>query len=221
MSKVKAIFLDYTGTMVREDGEDSLKLIAYFMHHSAFTDPKEAVRLVWSLVKKYEKECYLESFCTESEIIDKIAAYCKENYSFQYEHDELHEIWERSWIYAPLYDDVKPFFTKCPVPIYVITNDGISYLEKSMEVKGLKPAGIISAEAVKAYKPHHEIFDEALRVSGCTKEEVLHVGDSITSDVKGALAAGINPVLIDRSGKAVCEEATVIHTMDELLEHLG
>ncbi len=75
----------------------------------------------------------------------------------------------------------------------------------------------MSAEAVRAYKPHREIFDEALRVSGLKAEEVLHVGDSVISDVRGAFSAGIRPVLLDRTGKQTCSEAAVIHSMDELL----
>lgn len=48
-------------------------------------------------------------------------------------------------------------------------------------------------------KPHPEIFRHALQVMGVVPERALHVGDSYRADVLGARAAGIIPVLIDRS----------------------
>ncbi len=211
------IFMDYTGTMVREDGEYTQQLVDTYLKHSSIKDPNTAVATVWRLIKEYENKSYLEDFITEDEIVDDIIKVSRQMYGLSCDFEKLHETWRLSWVYAPLFDDVKPFFDTCPVPIYVITNDGLSYIERSMEDKGLHPAGIVSAEAVRAYKPHREIFDEALRVSGLKAEEVLHVGDSVISDVKGALTAGIRPVLLDRTGKQTCSEAAVIRSMGELL----
>ena len=99
-----------------------------------------------------------------------------------------------------------------------MTNDGKKYLEMSMEDKGLNPAGIISAEDVRAFKPHKEIFEEALRVSGVSKEEAVVIGDSIVSDVNGAKGCGIKAILLDRKGDAVCEDATVVKSLEEALQ---
>ena len=51
-----------------------------------------------------------------------------------------------------------------------------------------------------AEKPDAAIFHTALAQSGTTAAEAAHVGDSITSDVEGAQAVGIRPILLDRSG---------------------
>lgn len=85
-----------------------------------------------------------------------------------------------------------------------------------MRLNGLSPAGIISAEDVRAYKPHKEIFDEAMRVSGLSPHELIHIGDSIESDVKGAIRAGIKPILIDRTGRTAGEGFQVIASLDEV-----
>ena len=105
-------------------------------------------------------------------------------------------------MHAPLFDDVKPFFEKCSKPVYVLSNDDLFYLEESMKEKGLNPAGIISAEMARACKPDRAIFDKAFDIAGVKPEEVLFIGDSVTSDVKPALELGITPVLIVRSGGA-------------------
>ena len=53
---------------------------------------------------------------------------------------------------------------------------------------------------VNAYKPHREIFEKALEISGCRADKVIHIGDSVTSDGNGAFNTGITPILLDRRG---------------------
>ena len=123
-------------------------------------------------------------------------------------------------MHAPLFDDVKPFFEKCPKPVYVLSNDDLFYLEESMKEKGLNPAGIISAEMARACKPDRAIFEKAFEISGVKPEEALFIGDSVTSDVRPALELGITPVLIVRNGgadrSAVPENIRVIASLNEL-----
>ncbi len=51
-----------------------------------------------------------------------------------------------------------------------------------------------------AEKPHTPIFRAALERAGVAPGEAAHVGDQYHSDVKGARAVGITPVLLDRDG---------------------
>ncbi len=71
----------------------------------------------------------------------------------------------------------------------------------AMETNDLHPVGIVCGDMARAYKPHRELFEKALEISGYEAGEVLHIGDSMFSDVNGAKAAGILPVLLDREGK--------------------
>ena len=66
-------------------------------------------------------------------------------------------------------------------------------------------------------KPCREIFEKALEVAGCKPEEAVHIGDSVVSDVEGASTVGIQPVLIDRSGKEKCDKAIVVKSLDEVI----
>jgi putative hydrolase of the HAD superfamily len=52
---------------------------------------------------------------------------------------------------------------------------------------------------VGASKPSPVIFDAALEAVGAGATDALHVGDSVTQDVHGALRAGIVPVLVRRA----------------------
>ena len=50
-------------------------------------------------------------------------------------------------------------------------------------------------------KPDRAVFEEAARQAGCTLAEILHVGDSLTSDVAGAQAAGCQGVWYNPTGR--------------------
>ena len=70
-------------------------------------------------------------------------------------------------------------------------------------------------------KPHPRIFEWALEQADVPPSSVLHVGDHVDADLEGALAVGIDAVLIDRAGRyppdAVPEGVPVIRSLDELL----
>lgn len=195
---MKAVFMDYTGTTVQESGREIGEVIMRICKNSTLHNPGEALALWWKLLKQYEESSYKETYLSEDEIVDRLLADLKEMAGLQDDEEELHRLIQDFWVNAPLFPDVRPFFEECPVPIYIISNNGVQYVEKSMTEKGLAPTGIICADMVQAYKPHMEIFQEALRISGCNADEVLHIGDSYVSDVQGAFGAGIQPVLVQR-----------------------
>ncbi|AWB44870.1 haloacid dehalogenase [Paenibacillus sp. CAA11] len=69
-------------------------------------------------------------------------------------------------------------------------------------------------------KPDPSIFHHALSLLGCKPEETLMVGDKLTTDIKGALGAGITAVWINRDGKDRSDEIVPnyeIHSLMDLL----
>ena len=59
---------------------------------------------------------------------------------------------------------------------------------------------IVVSARVGCSKPNPCIFREMLRQAGTTPARTLHVGDSLSADVRGAQAVGITGVLVDRAG---------------------
>lgn len=214
---IKAVFLDYTGTIIEEGGPDGMEMLKRCWKNSDIESMEAMLAYWWKLIKAYEAVSYKESYITEDEIVDRALAECAEKIHLKENFAELHRLCQRFWMYAPAFPDTKEFFDKCSVPIFVISNNGLSYVEEGMRDKDLHPAGIICGDMVRAYKPHEEIFLKALEVSGLNAEEVIHIGDSVTSDVAGAVRAGITPVLLDRQGDKSCEGVTVIHSLTEAL----
>ena len=198
--RIKAVFLDYTGTMVKEDEPYTRALLHYFLTNSELNEPEKALRVVWGMIRQLEASCYGDSFIKKDEMVDRILQMCTEQYGLKGDLDYMHETWRNSWIHAPLFDDAAAFFERVQLPVYVVTNDDLSYIEESMRLKKLKPAGIAAAEMVRACKPHREIFEKALEMAGVSPQEAVHIGDSLTSDVPPAKELSIQPVLIDRKG---------------------
>lgn len=65
-------------------------------------------------------------------------------------------------------------------------------------------------------KPHPEIFRHALELMDVSPERAIHVGDSYQADVLGARAAGIIPVLIDRSVSDFARFTTAVPPGDDV-----
>lgn len=70
--------------------------------------------------------------------------------------------------------------------------------------------GVIASAVVGVEKPEGEIFEEALRVGNASRDRVVHVGNDPVTDVEGASRAGLDSVLVDRSGTVEAPQATFV-----------
>jgi putative hydrolase of the HAD superfamily len=70
--------------------------------------------------------------------------------------------------------------------------------------------GVIVSAVLGIEKPEGEIFEEALRVSGVSRDRVVHVGNDQITDIEGASRASLDTVLVDRRGIVEAPEATFI-----------
>ena len=125
-----------------------------------------------------------------------------------------------------LFDDVLPVMDMLKqrgLTLGVISNMSDSG-EKMLEDFRLTPYvdAVVTSGEVGAAKPHPPIFREALRRAGVDAVNAIHVGDQLGSDVHGARAVGIQPVLLDRDGNFEgYDECPRIETMMELPALLG
>jgi putative hydrolase of the HAD superfamily len=128
-----------------------------------------------------------------------------------------------------LFDDVASVLEESglTVPLALITN-GASAVQrhklKTLAIEHRFEAVIISSE-VGVAKPDVEVFRLMLDKLGRQPGEVWHVGDSLDSDVGGALAAGLTAVWINRGGAAAPAGAPRPHhelrSLRELLPLMG
>ncbi|RJQ54940.1 MAG: HAD family hydrolase [Actinobacteria bacterium] len=77
---------------------------------------------------------------------------------------------------------------------------------------------VISSANLGVHKPDPRIFEVALQRAGVSADEACHVGDHYYADVLGARSAGLEPVLINRTGTGVSADCMVVTGVDELAE---
>ena len=77
-----------------------------------------------------------------------------------------------------------------------LLSNGNSYPERC----GLEGrfAFVVFSQDVQVRKPDRRIFEIAAQEAGCPMDELLHVGDSLENDVKGAQGAGAHSVWLNR-----------------------
>lgn len=57
---------------------------------------------------------------------------------------------------------------------------------------------VVTAQQMQSYKPAHRNFEEAIRRSGLSKDQILHAGQSLYHDIAPANALGIQNVWVNR-----------------------
>ena len=215
---VKAIFVDYMGTTVDEHSPEMAEIVRRICKNSNLHDPKQVQRFILDTRRRYEADSYLDTYLTEDEIVTRLILDMEAQIELRDDPTVLRDLIHSHWVNAPVFPDARIFFDQCPVPIYIITNNGLPYMEQALWHNGLKAAGVVSADTARAYKPHREIFDETLRVSGCTPGEVVHIGDSYDTDVVGARSAGIRPVLLLRGRAQQHNDVDAADGLEQALE---
>ena len=118
------------------------------------------------------------------------------------------------------FPDVRPALQSwraAGVRLVVVSNWDVS-LHGVLERLGiaLLLEAILTSAQAGVRKPAPAIFEQALRLAGARAGDAVHVGDSLEEDVAGARAAGIEPILIARDGRAVRGAVRTIATLDEL-----
>ncbi len=81
-------------------------------------------------------------------------------------------------------------------PITIVSNGFVSVQYRKINASGLKDCfqHIVLSEEVGITKPQPGIFEIALKLNGLQKEDVVMIGDSYTSDIQGAINAGIDQI---------------------------
>lgn len=102
------------------------------------------------------------------------------------------------------YPDVPPALEElraAGVRLVVVSNWDAS-LHGVLEDTGLAPFldGAVSSAEEGVAKPDPELLARALALVGARAQDAWMVGDSVDTDVRGAQAAGIRPVLVARPG---------------------
>ncbi len=103
---------------------------------------------------------------------------------------------------------------------YILSNVDDDLLEQTIDKNGLEVDGFVTAEEVGSYKPSTRHWLEFMRRTGATKEEVLHVAQSLYHDIVPTQPLGIASAWVNRYGERLPPEAAPSMISDSL-ESLG
>ena len=114
-------------------------------------------------------------------------------------------------------------------PLYIVSNGNISVQDGRIASAGI--AGyfeeIFISQRIGFDKPRKEFFDACFaKIPGFDRERAIIVGDSLTSDIRGGINAGIKTCWYNPRGKAAREDIrpdyciTALNELPGLLEKL-
>ncbi len=112
----------------------------------------------------------------------------------------------------------------------IISNVDDDLFAKTRKKLGVDFDVVVTAEQMQSYKPSLRNFQEALRRSGLSKDQVLHAGQSVYHDIVPASFLGITNVWVNRPsvrpGAGAAKPASAqptyeVHSLKELVGLLG
>jgi len=88
------------------------------------------------------------------------------------------------------------------VPLVIVTNNIVAEQRIKLARCGLTDLiiSLVTSEEVGSVKPDRKIFEEALARATVTADEAVMLGDAWSTDIAGALGAGIRAVWLNRDG---------------------
>lgn len=212
---IKAVFIDFYGTIVHEDGAVISKITQEISENGNESDKSKIGSFWWNEFQNMFINSYNDTFKTQRELEYESLVRTIKQFGSSSDAEVLSEMMFDHWRNPPIFAESKEFFKKCPLPIYIVSNIDRCDISEAVSFHGLNPNGIFTSEDARSYKPRAELFQLALSETGMNPHETVHIGDSLSSDIKGASALGINTIWLNRSGRQVPDGITAA---DDLLD---
>ena len=213
---IKAIFIDFYGTVVHEDGEVIKRVSQEIYNSGKVNDISEIGSYWWNEFQTAFTNAYGDNFETQRKLEYLSLKKTIQHFNSSANAEILSNLMFAHWIKPPIFEESKHFFELCPVPIYVVSNIDRDDILQALNYHDLNPTGVFTSEDAKSYKPRRELFEFALKSVRIPADEVLHIGDSLSSDIKGASSIGINAIWINRNNREIPSNVTAVKNLLEV-----
>ncbi len=232
MTKVKAISFDVGNTLLKPKPDAEEIYYNIFRQHGCEMELSEVRQIFYRSLEEYERKIFKEDLDLTTDdgkeeewwrrVDEVIAGRCGVK-------TELRQVCRQLWDEFKKESSWEPFSEVIEV-LKKLKDDGyrlgvttnwnskISAILQAHRIGELLDFQVVSAE-VGYKKPAVQIFEKAVELAGCKKEELVHVGDHLDTDYQGALRAEITAVLLDR-GKKSKVVGPVISSLEQLPELL-
>ncbi len=215
---LKAVFIDFYGTLVYEDGEVIKKITQKIYDTGKASATSEIGTHWWNAFQTSFLAAYGDAFETQRELEYQSLLKTIQHFSSTVNARELSNLMFDYWVKPPIFEETKEFLDKCPLPVYIVSNIDRADIMDAIAFHDLKPAGVFTSEDARSYKPRKELFELALESTGLVPGEVVHIGDSLSSDILGASALGIPAVWINRNNRKAPAGVKMVSNLLEVFE---
>lgn len=128
-----------------------------------------------------------------------------------------------------LIDGAKAFLEQAAraARLYIVTNGIASTQQRRFAAAGILPyiSGVFISEQIGAPKPEKAFFDAVFAaIPGFDKKRAVIIGDSLTSDMAGGAAAGIDTCWFNPAGAPLTEKVRPtyeIQSLSEAIKRMG
>lgn len=212
---VKAVFLDFYGTVVHEDGEVIKGIVQEIFASGTAKDKSEIGSYWWDTFQIALDSAFGDKFEIQRKLEYQSLKRTIQYFNASADAEKLSDLLFAHWVKPPIFEDTKSFFETCSVPIYIVSNIDRRDILEALKFHGLYPTKVFTSEDARSYKPRKELFNYALKSTRLSAGEIVHIEDSLKSDIEGASSAGIKAIWINREKRAVPKG---VHSVEDLIE---
>jgi putative hydrolase of the HAD superfamily len=108
--------------------------------------------------------------------------------------------------------------------LHILSNGFDGTQHRKIKAAGIDPffQHIITSETTGARKPHRSIFDYALKLTCCSPQEAVMIGDNWEADIKGAYNAGLAAIYYNpkKQKQEALPQVQIVHCLSEVKKYL-
>lgn len=214
---IKSLFFDFYGTIVHEDSVIIDEITSIISNTGDGSNKSMIGGYWWKIFQESCMNSYGDSFKTQRKLEIKSLEMTIKKFGSNASADELSKKMFEHWKKPPIFQDAANFLASCSIPYYIVSNIDTDDIIAAIRYHNLKPVKVFTSEDAKSYKPRPDLFEMALKEAKLKPNEVIHVGDSLSSDVAGASSIGINTIWINRNNKSTPEGVISITSCTDIL----
>lgn len=201
--KYSCIWLDFYGTLVEEDDAVIRRIVDEIARESPRKPSRTEVAKAW----RFADLCtaaFGDAFRTQCELEILSLSELIAEFSCTLDAERLSQELFTYWRQPKAFPESGRFLEDLSgVPLCVVSNIDEEDLTRAIDHNGWDLETLVTSESCRSYKPRPEMFERALDLMGIRRDQVLHVGDSWSSDVIGAFQFGVDVAWVNRKKRAV------------------
>ena len=214
---IKALFFDFYGTIVHEDGVVIDEITTIISNTGNGANKLTVGSYWWEIFQELYMNSFGNNFKLQKELEIESLEMTLEKFESNASANELSQKMFEHWRKPPIFEDAANFLKSCDIPYYIVSNIDTDDVVAAIHYHGLTPIKIFTSEDAKSYKPRTELFEMALKEANLNPQEVVHIGDSLNSDIRGASNLGINTIWMNRNKKEIPNGVVAVVSFADIL----